>query len=445
MVTDMEMPSGLPGKAPHAARAVRRRLWAFVGVATLMLIAIGFGTVVVARQVARQTALQDAEQTTQRLAKFVVTPLLPGAVAGNPTQRAQLNDAMKTRMADGSVTEVDIWNSDGTVLYCDEPASIGKRFPPSPQLLATIDHNVTTADIDLSDETGNLPTNVYYLEVYVPLRLPGQPPLAFEAYYSAQELDATTSALATDSILLALIPLIILQTVQVPIAIWLTRRVNRQEGERATLLHRALSASDRERRAVATNLHDGVVQDLAGVGYRMAAFTAVVPPGHRRIAESCAASVRGAVDALRLLMVDIYPPDLSGSGLAEAIDALAQPLRDKGTDVTVELAALPTMTPDAAVAVYRTAREAIANVTQHAAASTVRITLGSDEDDTVRLRVIDNGVGIPPDAFDRRGEGHFGLRMLADNITDLGGRFTVTAAAGGGTVVEAVVPIRPGT
>jgi signal transduction histidine kinase len=420
-------------------------LWAFVGVATLMLVAIGFGTVVVARQVARQTALQDAEQTTQRLARFVVAPLLPGAVSGDPAQRAQLDDAMKARMADGSITEVDIWDIDGTVLYCDQPASIGKRFPPSPQLIATITHNVTTADIDLSDETGNLPATVYYLEVYVPLRLPGHPPLAFEAYYSAQALDAATSALATDSILLALVPLIILQTVQVPIAIWLTRRVNRQEGERAALLDRALSASDRERRAVATNLHDGVVQDLAAVGYAMAAFTAVVPPGHRRIAESCAASVRDAVHALRLLMVDIYPPDLSGPGLADAINALAQPLRDEGTEVTVELATLPTMTPDAAMAVYRAAREAIANVTQHAEASTVRITLGPREDDTVCLRVIDNGVGIPPDAFDRRGEGHFGLRMLADNITDLGGRFTVTAVAGGGTVAEAVVPTQPGT
>jgi signal transduction histidine kinase len=155
--------------------------------------------------------------------------------------------------------------------------------------------------------------------------------------------------------------------------------------------------------------------------------------------------VRDAVHALRLLMVDIYPPDLSGPGLADAINALAQPLRDKGTEVTVEAAALPTMTPDAAVAVYRAAREAIANVTQHAEASTVRITLGPREDDTVCLRVIDNGVGIPPDAFDRRGEGHFGLHMLADNITDLGGRFTVTAAAGGGTVAEAVVPTRSGT
>jgi two-component system NarL family sensor kinase len=434
----------LPRRKASPSGAVLRRLWAFVGVAVLVLVAIGFGTVVVARHVARQTALEQAERTTDRLARLVVAPLLPGVLEGDTEKREELDRAVHTRLADGSVTEIDIWDATGTVVYCDEESTIGKRFATTPQLLDTIDNGVTSADIALSDETSDLPPNVWFVEVYVPLRLPGRPVMAFEAYYSAEELDEQTAALAGDSILLALVPLIILQAVQVPIAIWLTRRVSRQEAERAALLNRALSASDRERRFIATNLHDGVVQDLAGVGYAMAAITTVVPFEQRGIAENCAASVRDAVDALRLLMVDIYPPDLSGPGLAEAISGLAQPLRDMDIDVQVEVAALPTITPDAAVAVYRVAREAITNVAKHSAASQVRIILGLHGGDTVWLRVIDNGVGIPPDAFDRRPEGHFGLHMLADNIEDLGGRFTVTGAPGGGTIAEAVVPIQSG-
>ncbi|HEY3749501.1 MAG TPA: ATP-binding protein [Pseudonocardiaceae bacterium] len=439
------MTTRIPQTRTHASGAVRRRLWAFVGVAVLVLVAIGFGTVLVARHVARQTALQDAERTTQRLAHLVVAPLLPGVLAGDPMQRDQLNRAMEVRLADGSVTEIDIWDGNGTVVYCDTPSIIGQTFPTTPQLLATVNQGVTSADIALSDETSDLPPNVWFVEVYVPLRLPGRQPMAFEAYYSAQELDEETTALATDSILLALVPLIILQTVQVPIAIWLTRRVSRQEVERAALLNRALSASDRERRSIATNLHDGVVQDLAGVGYALAAITTVVPNGQRDIAESCAASVRDAVGALRLLMVDIYPPDLSGPGLADAINGLAQPLRDMDTQVSVDVASLPTMTPDAAVALYRVAREAITNIVKHARATEVVISLGVHDGDTVWLRVIDNGVGIPVDAFDRRPEGHFGLHMLADNIADLGGRFTVTAAPNGGTIAEATVPIETGS
>jgi signal transduction histidine kinase len=97
------------------------------------------------------------------------------------------------------------------------------------------------------------------------------------------------------------------------------------------------------------------------------------------------------------------------------------------------------------VAVYRVAKEAIANIVKHAKATEVLISLKVHDGDTVWLRVVDNGVGIPADAFDRRPEGHFGLHMLADNIGDLGGRFTVTAAPNGGTVAEATVPIEPGS
>jgi two-component system, NarL family, sensor kinase len=430
---------------PRTSRPVRRRLWAFVGVAVLVLVAIGFGTVIVARQVASHTALMDAERTTNRLAKLVVLPLLPGMLAGDPMQTDDLNRAVHERLADGSVTEIDIWDGNGTVVYCDEQDNIGKRFATTPQLLATVNDGVTSADIAMADETSDLPHNQWFVEVYVPLRLPGRPPMAFEAYYSEQELDEQTTALATDSILLALVPLTILQGVQVPIAIWLTRRVSRQEAERAALLNRALSASDRERRFIATNLHDGVVQDLAGVGYALAAIATVVPAEQRGIAENCAASVRDAVDALRRMMVDIYPPDLSGPGLADALYGLAQPLRDMETDVSVEVADLPTIAPDAAVAVYRVAREAITNIIKHAEATKVRIILGLYGGDAARLTVMDNGAGIPADAFDRRPEGHFGLHMLADHIEDLQGQFAVTAAPGGGTVVEAIIPIHPGT
>lgn len=432
-----------PRSKPRTSQAVRRRLWAFVGIAVFVLATISFGTVVVARHVAQQDALKDAERTTDRLARLVVAPLMPGVLRKDPATVSDLNRAISTRLKDGSVAEIDVWAGDGTVLYCNEPITIGKHFATTPQLTATTQEDKTSADISLSDETSDLPSNQWFVEVYVPMKLPGYRTLAFEAYYSADQLNEQTTALATDSILLALIPLIVLQAVQVPIAIWLTRRVGRQEAERAALLNRALSASDRERRTIAVNLHDGVVQDLAGVGYALAAISPAVPSGQRSIAESCATSVRTAVDALRLLMVEIYPPDLSGSGLPDAIGGLAQPLRDKGTNVTIDVGTLPTLAPESAVAVYRVARETITNVAKHAGASEVRIILAPHDGDTVRLMVIDNGSGIPPDAFDRRQDGHFGLHMLADHIEDLGGMFFVAPGPSAGTVVEAIVPVQP--
>ena len=85
-------------------------------------------------------------------------------------------------------------------------------------------------------------------------------------------------------------------------------------------MERALSASERERRQIAADLHDGVVQDLAGAGYALAAVARRVEGPTATGVEHVGRVVRGAVESLRRLMVDIYPPDLSGAGLPGAID-----------------------------------------------------------------------------------------------------------------------------
>jgi signal transduction histidine kinase len=149
------------------------------------------------------------------------------------------------------------------------------------------------------------------------------------------------------------------------------------------------------------------------------------------------------VDALRRLMVDIYPPDLSGAGLSIAIRDLVAPLRERGMAVSVEVAALPPIDPQAATALYRVAKEALTNIAKHAEANAVQISLTTEPTKRgleVVLRVADDGVGLPIDALDHRAEGHLGLRLLIDRIADLGGALTVRRAEDQGTVVEARVP-----
>ncbi|MDT7711163.1 MAG: two-component system, NarL family, sensor kinase [Pseudonocardiales bacterium] len=434
----------------RGAPDVRRRLLAFVGMAVVVLLVIGLGTIVIAREVAQQEALRDAERTTTRLASLVVEPLLVDALSGNAARRDELDRAVRVRLTDGTMDELVVWERDGTIVYSDRTENIGRRIDLPELALESIDRGRIASDIDFGDETGDLPTDTRYVEVYTPLVLPGQQPLAFEAYYNADRVDERAASLATQLILLALVPLVLLQLVQIPIAVSLARRVARHQSERASLLERALSASDRERRAIASDLHDGVVQDLAGVGYALGALVPAVPPDRRGIADTCSRSVRGAVDTLRMLMVDIYPPDLTGAGLAAAVDGLAAPLRAAGTAVTVTTTPLPPMDPEAAAAVYRVARETLTNVAKHARAETVRIELGplGEGPETacgaVRLRITDDGVGLPVDAMDRRDGGHLGLHMLIDRLADLGGRFTVDAGPDGGTTAEAVVPTRPG-
>lgn len=439
-------PPGVGTRRRPGPPNVRRRLTAFVGTAVIVLVVIGLGAVVVARSVAQNDALNDAENTTSRLAALVVAPLLTEALGGNAERRDELDRAVQIRLGDGSVSEINVWRRDGTIIYADKPGVVGKRVAEVPdEVLAAIDKGETSSDIGIADESGELPAGTRFVEVYVPFSLPGEQPLAFEAYYPVERVDERSASLTVELVLFALVPLVLLQLVQIPIATSLARRVARQETERAALLARALSASERERRTIAADLHDTVVQDLAGVGYALGALTSVVPPERRGIADSCAGSVRSAVETLRRLMVDIYPPDLSGPGLTNAIDDLAGDLREAGTEVTVSTAPLPPLDPEAAAALYRVARESLTNISKHAAAHRVCVEIGpagpgDTAEPAVRLRITDDGVGLAPDAMARRTEGHLGLHMLVDRVADLGGRFAVTPGPEGGTVAEAVLP-----
>jgi signal transduction histidine kinase len=412
----------------------------------LVLAVLSLGAILVSRFVASQDALADAERSTGKVAELVISPLLGEALAGNAERRAELDRAIRARLSDGSISEINVWRGDGTILYADKAQVIGKRVDPPQRALDVIERGTVSSDIAFADESGDLPAGQEFVEVYVPLRIAGQPPLAFEAYYDARPVTEQADALGVQLVALALVPLVLLQLVQLPIAVSLAKRVGHQEAERTRLLERALSASDRERAAIAAGLHDNVVQQLAGASYALASLAKSVPPGRRAGAENIIAAVRSSVDTLRGLMIEIYPPDLTGPGLPEAIDALAAPLRAGGVTVSLEVTALPTIEPDIAATVYRVARETLVNVGKHAMAHTVRIELGPAESGSaspaVQLRVIDDGIGLATDAMERRSDGHLGLHMLHDRVADLGGRFTVATTNGSGTVAEAVLPLR---
>ena len=109
------------------------------------------------------------------------------------------------------------------------------------------------------------------------------------------------------------------------------------------MMRHALLASDLERRRIAQDLHDGVIQDLAGLGY-------VLPTAQRELHEGGNLAVaRTTLDRatgmlqqdvvrLRSLLTDLYPPDLQGQGLVTAVGDLVQTITsDAGLDATVRI------------------------------------------------------------------------------------------------------------
>jgi two-component system NarL family sensor kinase len=331
-------PSGpsSPGLEARRPTAWGRELAAFCAVALLVLLAVSAGTIWLSERIARANALEEAEGNAERLGELLVAPVLTEALAGVPGRWEELDRDVRNRMSDGSATRMVVWRATGEIVYSSEPGQQGRTIVPSEGLLAAVGGD-TVSQVDEAPETtpGDEPQTL--LEVYTPLTVGGER-LAFEAYFSYDGIARQAARLRGQIIPMAIGALVVLQLVQVPIATSLARRVRRQETERAALMQRTVEASERERRAIAADVHDGPVQDLAGVSYALSALRGSLPEERQPTVDKLVGAVRHAVQSLRRLMVDIYPPDLSGPGLGVAIADSAEPLRAIGIEVLMDAA-----------------------------------------------------------------------------------------------------------
>ena len=200
-----------------------------------------------------------------------------------------------------------------------------------------------------------------------------------------------------DGFLLLLVPVLLLQ-VSLLVLSARTRAAQLQREahprEREQLLRQAFDASDAERHRIARNLHDGVVQDLATIALGLRSRADRDGEGDRVSMLHAADATADAIEELRTLLREIAPPDLQEVGLASALDELAEPLREGGMEVSVEVAPRGRGVRGAALsATYRIAQEALRNVDEHAAAHHVRVAVGRDGGD-LELKIADDGIGF---------------------------------------------------
>lgn len=429
--------------------SVRRQLLLFYGVAVLVLLVLSFGAVAASRSVARGEALKDAERTTSRMSRLMVAPLLGDALSGDADKLAELDRAVSARMRDGYLVQVTVWNSDGLVLYADDKLLVGRHFGVPGEVSAAITSGSTSSNFTEQPEASDVEyhgTGPGFVEVYVPLGVPGHGTVAFEAYYDYARVTEIADSLLWQLIPLALVPLILLQLIQLPIATSLGWRIRRQEKERTAWLERALSVSERERMRIAADLHDGSIQDLAGIAYALDALAPGVAERDSGLMQTVQSTLSRANQSLRRLMIEVYPPDLNAAQLPKTIADLTTPLQERQITVSVDAEPLPELPIEALTTLYRVARESLLNILQHAHASAVRVTLavvpGLGSGQVVILQVEDDGVGLDPAQIDRRAQGHLGLRLLQDRVANLGGTMTFQRGPSGrGLVVAVVLPL----
>jgi signal transduction histidine kinase len=260
-----------------------------------------------------------------------------------------------------------------------------------------------------------------------------------EIYLSTKALPSEMRTLLREILPLPILALIALSLATAPLAVSLAHRVDRGQQHMRRLLVNAVESSDLERRRVAQDLHDGVVQDLAGIGYSLESEAQRLPGGAalRQHLEHVGDILRRDVAALRTLMADIYPPDLETKGLAQAVRDLGMQQNQPPGLVRVEINGPLTQHPVIDRLIYRAVREALGNALRHARASSVVIRI-AEHDATMTFEVVDDGVGFDPAAAGP--EGHLGMRLISEMVVDAGGSLVVESVPGEGTRVHGELP-----
>ncbi|MFJ6665036.1 sensor histidine kinase [Streptomyces sp. NPDC091383] len=219
---------------------------------------------------------------------------------------------------------------------------------------------------------------------------------------------------------------------------------------------RELAATERregtlaERERLAREIHDTLAQGLSSQRMLLQAADRLwdTAPGTAREHVRTAALIteRGLAEARRFVR-DLAPADLAeGGGLPRALRAVAERETAPGLTVRVhtEGTAPERLPAPVESALLRIAQGALANVREHADATTAILTL-TCLDDQIVLDVMDDGHGFDPAGNHRtaaRGEGRgHGLPAIRARLRQLGGTLTIESAPGEGTALSAAIPL----
>ncbi|MFC3503010.1 sensor histidine kinase [Micromonospora krabiensis] len=230
----------------------------------------------------------------------------------------------------------------------------------------------------------------------------------------------------------------------------LAETMRENEGLHAQLLTQAREAGvTDERQRMAREIHDTLAQGLTGIITQLEAAGQARDrrADWQRHVDRAITLARESLSEARRSVRAVRPEALESARLPDALAELAgrwSTMNEVRAEVSVTGDARP-LHPEIEVTLLRAAQEALANVGRHAKASRVGLTLSYMED-VVTLDVRDDGAGFDPGDLPapRRPDGGYGLTVMRQRVTRVGGELAVESEPGGGTAVSASVPALPG-
>ncbi len=206
-------------------------------------------------------------------------------------------------------------------------------------------------------------------------------------------------------------------------------------------LRQLLEIQERDRTLVAYEIHDGLCQHMTGALMHLEVFARQQPPQEGGPAEQfnqALGLLRETINEARALISGLRPPILDEAGIVQAIDYLVNEARER-SGMTLEFqyntnyVELPRPLENA---LFRIAQEALTNMTRHSKSRAGFVDL-QQQQDFLRLRIQDWGVGFDPSQVDRK---RYGLQGIRERARVFGGRCNIETAPGKGTLITVDLP-----
>lgn len=208
---------------------------------------------------------------------------------------------------------------------------------------------------------------------------------------------------------------------------------------------RLLTEREQERKHLARELHDQVIQDLLSFNYRLEEVESD-SDGDRQRRELTAirSGIRRVVGDLRQLCSDLRPPTIDSHGLTAAIRSHAEEWAEKsGVALSLEIdPRLGRLPEPIELSVFRIVQEGLNNIRKHAAARQVQLCLKRTATASLLVRLADDGTGLgtPLDLAALSASKHFGLLGISERVALLGGTLQIESPPGGGVVLQVEIP-----
>jgi two-component system sensor histidine kinase UhpB len=234
-------------------------------------------------------------------------------------------------------------------------------------------------------------------------------------------------------------------------AVLISRDITRRKETEQTL--RSLpklirEAQEVERRRVARELHDSVIQILSAVKFRLQAVEEQLAEKHPsawRNTLKTKANLEKAIQEVRRISRNLRPSELDDLGLAPALRSLCAEFGERtGVSVDLSITRLPQTVPDdIELNLYRIIQEALGNIEKHSRATRVSLRLAR-EASQLRAAIRDNGCGFDPLAPRGRKAKPPGMGLvdMRERAALLGGHCRLHSAPGEGTEILVEMPLK---